>query len=81
MKRQLFEYKYDFFKKQMQLKPYCFRWVLAYRLKEACLWLYGTILRPFAWLAQDLERIKLGEAKDLRDIVKQPFRPIRMKDK
>jgi hypothetical protein len=62
----------------MQLKPYCFRWVLAYRLKEAYLWLFGRILQPFLNIAYIMQRIKPDQRIDLRDIVKQPFRPIRL---
>jgi len=83
MKRQLFEYKIDFVTRRVVFKPYCFRWVLAYRLKEFYLWLFFKIAKPFVWLAQDLGHIKEGEdfMCNWSDYMKLPFKPLKLEKK
>jgi hypothetical protein len=81
MARKLFEYKYDVLRRRRILKPYCFRWVLCYRLREYYLWLFWTIARPFAYLAFEMDKISEGEKIDPRRIASKCFKPLRLEKK
>jgi hypothetical protein len=83
MDRPLFEYKFDIIKGRVQFKPYCFRWVLAYRLKELYLWAFSVILRPFARAAKELSRVKPGTelSSSLNDIYAQGFKHLILEKK
>jgi hypothetical protein len=82
MKRQLFIYKQDHLG-DVVLKPYCFRWVLAYRLKEFYLWAFFKIAAPFVYLAKELGRCRQGEDVLHRwsEIMRFPFKPLKLERK
>lgn len=80
--RPIFEYKLNYSWSLIEFKPFCFRWVLAYRLKELYLWLFSLAFIPFLKVADSLQRVSEGEAIDystLRRLHHQGFKTIRLR--
>jgi hypothetical protein len=81
MKRVLFVYKYDIRTDGIELKPYCFRWVLAYRLKESYLAAFWAIATPFYCLAKSMNKVSEGDNVSPAEIIRRCLKPLTLERK
>lgn len=78
MSRQQFIYKEHDYGLRLELKPYCFRWVLAYRLREFYLWLFWTVAEPFYKLGVEMNKIDRWDEISASEIRERCFKPLRL---
>ena len=64
----------------MVLKPYCFKWVLAYRMKQLYLLAFSPIMNHFAMLAYRLQYRQEGEevTMTVERAMEEGFKPLKL---
>lgn len=77
--RPKFVYKQQYCSHSIQLKPYCFRWIFAYRMKQLYLWLFSFIFIPFLRVARDLNAISEGQEISLLEVREKCLKPIELR--
>ena len=60
-KKLTFVYKRDIPADTYILKPYCFKWIFLYRIKELYLFIFSYLFRPFLRVCREFSQLEPGE--------------------